>query len=95
MAASPGLQMARWRRLPCPPYVHWHRHLLLDLVVVLLSAALVVGLARLAMTMPTCGDWDTALQYRWSASLRESLGESHEGQPCSGWRQGAARHNPA
>ena len=55
---------------------------------------LVAWLARLEVTRTTCGDWDTALQYRRSAGLRESLVESHEGQPEHGWRKGAVRHNP-
>ena len=36
-----------------------------------------------------------ALQYGWSAGLRERLMDAHEDQPEHGWRQGAMRHNPA
>ena len=50
---------------------------------------------RRNVTVPTCGDWATALQYGWSAGLRESLVNTREDQPEHGWRQGAVRHNPA
>ncbi len=56
---------------------------------------LVAWLAKPEVSVSTCGDWATALQYGWSAGLRESLVNTHEDQPEHGWRQGAVRHNPA
>jgi hypothetical protein len=56
---------------------------------------LLAWLARLEVTVSTCGDWDTCATVRLERLPQGKPGDAYEGQPAYGWRQGAVCHNPA